>query len=57
MGTLARAVVGGLITFSTWMVDIDTAESGRLSTAIAVLRAIAGVAAGAIGLAMGSSVS
>jgi CrcB protein len=54
---LTSGALGGFTTFSTWMVDIDTAESGRLSTAIAVLPALVGVAAGAIGLAMGSSVS
>ena len=53
---LTTGALGGFTTFSTWMVDIDTAETGSLSAAIAFLPALVGIAAGAVGLAMGASV-
>ena len=53
---LTTGALGGFTTFSTWMVDIDTAESGPLSTIIAIVPTLLGVAAAAVGLFLGNSV-
>lgn len=53
---LTTGALGGYTTFSTWMVDVDTAESGVLRTVIAVAPSILGVAAAAFGLVLGISV-
>ena len=53
---LTTGALGGYTTFSTWMVDIDTAEGGVLRTTIAVVPTVVGVSAAAFGLFLGSSV-
>ncbi|MEN8238243.1 MAG: CrcB family protein [Actinomycetota bacterium] len=53
---LTTGALGGYTTFSTWMVDVDTAGSGLLRAGIAVVPAVAGIAAAALGLLLGSSV-
>ena len=53
---LTTGALGGYTTFSTWMVDIDTAESGIVGAVIAVVPAVLGVAAAALGLILGTSV-
>jgi CrcB protein len=52
---LTTGALGGYTTFSTWMVDVDTAQTGVLRTVIAVAPAVMGVAAAAMGLTLGSS--
>jgi CrcB protein len=52
---LTTGALGGYTTFSTWMVDVDTAGSGVLGTTIAVVPTILGVAAAALGLVLGTS--
>jgi len=53
---LTTGALGGYTTFSTWMVDVDTAHGAILRTAIMVVPAVAGIAAAAVGLAVGVSV-
>ncbi len=51
---LTAGALGGFTTFSTWMVDIDTAPERRMGIAIAVVPTILGVLAGALGIAIGT---
>jgi CrcB protein len=53
---LTTGALGGYTTFSTWMVDVDTARGAMLSTVIMVIPAVAGIAAAGLGLAVGVSV-
>jgi CrcB protein len=53
---LTTGALGGYTTFSTWMVDVDMAGSGVLRASIAVVPAVMGIAAAALGLFLGSSV-
>lgn len=46
-------LLGGFTTFSTWMVDIEEAETTRMSVAVAVIPAVLGLAAAALGLIVG----
>jgi CrcB protein len=50
---LTTGALGGYTTFSTWMVDVDTAGSLFLKTTIVVVPAVAGIAAAALGLFFG----
>lgn len=52
---LTTGALGGFTTFSTWMVDVDTAETRQLSAAIAIVPVLAGVSAAAVGLSLGIS--
>ena len=52
---LTTGALGGYTTFSTWMVDVDTAANGTLRAIIVVLPAGAGIAAAAFGLVLGMS--
>lgn len=52
---LTTGALGGYTTFSTWMVDVDTAQTGALRTVIVVAPAVMGVTAAALGLFLGSS--
>lgn len=52
---LTTGALGGYTTFSTWMVDVDTADGGVLSATIAVVPAVVGISAAALGLFLGSS--
>ncbi|MCL1593320.1 MAG: CrcB family protein [Actinomycetia bacterium] len=53
---LTLGALGGFTTFSTWMVDIDTAPSRRVSIVIAVVPTILGVAAAAFGIMIGNGI-
>jgi len=46
-------LLGGFTTFSTWMVDIEEAPTKRMSAAVAVVPLMLGLAAAAVGIAIG----
>jgi CrcB protein len=46
-------LLGGFTTFSTWMVDIEEAPTKRMNAAVAVIPLVLGLAAAAIGIAIG----
>jgi len=50
---ITAGLLGGFTTFSTWMVDIEEAQSSRVSAAIVVVPLMLGLAAAAAGIAMG----
>jgi CrcB protein len=52
---LTTGALGGYTTFSTWMVDADSAGSGVLRTTILVVPAVLGIVAAAFGLFLGTS--
>ena len=56
VGPFTVGILAGFTTFSTWMVDIETAGSGLRSMFIAVVPLVAGLTAAAIGLGIGSAV-
>jgi fluoride ion exporter CrcB/FEX len=52
---LTTGALGGYTTFSTWMVDADSAGSGVLRATILVVPAILGIVAAGFGLILGMS--
>lgn len=52
--SVSAGLLGGLTTFSTWMVDADSAESSRMATRIIAVPITLGLAAAGIGLLVGS---
>ena len=57
VGPLTVGILAGFTTFSTWMVDIETADSGLRSMLIAVVPLVTGLATAAIGLGIGSALT
>jgi CrcB protein len=53
---LTTGALGGYTTFSTWMVDADSAGNGVLRATILVVPAVLGIAAAGLGLFLGMSV-
>ncbi|MGI9585580.1 MAG: CrcB family protein, partial [Acidimicrobiia bacterium] len=51
--TVTAGILGGFTTFSTWMVDIDRAESNASAVAVATLPLILGLVAAGAGLYLG----
>lgn len=49
-------VLAGFTTFSTWMVDIETADSRASSLTIAVVPLVLGLAAASAGIALGAAI-
>lgn len=49
-------ILAGFTTFSTWMVDIDTAETPTSSLLIAVVPLIVGLGAASAGIALGTAI-
>lgn len=54
---ISAGLLGGLTTFSTWMVDADSASTNRMAAAIVAVPIALGVAAAGIGLLIGSVAS
>jgi CrcB protein len=52
---LTIGILGGFTTFSTWMVDIDTAPDRRMRWMVALVPTILGLLTAAAGLALASS--
>jgi CrcB protein len=57
VGPLTVGILAGFTTFSTWMVDIETAESGTRAALVAVVPLVVGLATAAIGLAIGAALT
>ena len=57
VGPLTVGILAGFTTFSTWMVDIERADSGLQSMIIVVVPLVAGLAMAAIGLAIGTAMT
>jgi CrcB protein len=54
---LTVGVLGGFTTFSTWMVDIHSSEGSDLSRRVVAVPLVLGLAAAAVGLAIGAWLS
>ena len=52
---LTTGALGGYTTFSTWMVDADSAGNGVLRATILVVPAVLGIVAAGFGLFLGTS--
>ncbi len=54
--TVTAGILGGFTTFSTWMVDIDEAESTSMTLAVVGLPLILGLCAAAAGIYLGARI-
>lgn len=52
--TVSAGILGGFTTFSTWMVDIDEADSRSMALGIVVVPLILGLSAATLGIFVGS---
>lgn len=55
--TVTAGILGGFTTFSTWMVDIDEAESRSMALGIVAVPLILGLLAAGMGIYLGSHFS